>query len=365
MLIKKLLKYTMTLKLKHSTPSSQGFFMPAEWEQHLSTWLAWPHNLGTWKSKDLQQVENLYIKIIRNLVTGERINILIENKFFQKRITSLLNSNGLNNKQIYFHKILTDDAWIRDFGPNFIVRESSSGRQAAINRWQFNSWGEKYPWQKDNEVSDKIIRESKINWFDPKIVLEGGAFDVNGKGVCLTTSTCLLNANRNGGLSIKEMEKFLKSYLGIEKIIWLEGTLKGDDTDGHVDNLARFVNHTTIVYITEKDENDENYLSLKRIEEILKKARGPNGKPFLLIPLPMPRKITDNNFHLPASYANFYIGNNAVLLPAFNDPNDKVAQSILKTCFPQKNIVPIDSQVLIKGQGGIHCITQQQPMHRE
>ena len=159
------------------------------------------------------------------------------------------------------------------------------------------------------------------------------------------------------------MEKYLKNYLGVKKIIWLNGSLKGDDTDGHVDNLARFVNHTTIVYISEKDKNNENFMDLKGIEESLKKATGPNGKPFLLIPLPMPRKIKNNNFYLPASYANFYIGNNAVLLPAFNDPNDKVAQNILQSCFPRKKIVLIDSRILIKGLGGIHCITQQQPMY--
>jgi len=355
----------MTQLPKLSTPSAQGFFMPAEWEQHFSTWLAWPHNLDTWESDDLREVEKVYMEIIHNLITGERINILIENKSFQKRIISLLISRGLNTKQIYFHEILTNDAWIRDFGPNFIVRKSSSGRQIAINLWQFNSWGEKYPWQKDNEVSNKIISESKITYFNPKIVLEGGSIDVNGEGTCLTTSTCLLNLNRNGNLTVEKMEEYLKSYMGVKKIIWLKGTLKGDDTDGHVDNLARFVNHTTIVYVSEKDESNENYLSLKGIEESLKKARDPNGKPFKLIPLPMPRKIKDNNFYLPASYANFYIGNNAVLLPAFNNPNDKIAQNILQSCFPRKKIVLIDSRILIKGLGGIHCITQQQPMYTE
>jgi len=348
-----------------STPSSQSFFMPAEWEQHSSTWLAWPINLDTWKADDLREVENVYIEIIRSLVTGEHINILIENESSQNRITSLLDAIGLNTKKISFHKILTNDAWIRDFGPNFIVRESSTGREIAINRWQFNSWGEKYHWEKDNEAGEKIVRESKLTWFDPKIVLEGGAIDVNGRGICLTTSSCLLNTNRNGGLSSEKMEKYLKSYLGIKKIIWLDGVLKGDDTDGHIDNLARFVNPSTIVYISEEDESDENYLGLKGIEETLKKARDLDGKPFVVIPLPMPRAIKENNFRLPASYANFYIGNNAVLVPAFNDSNDVIAQRTLKTCFPKKQIVPIDSRILIKGQGGIHCITQQQPMHSD
>ena len=355
----------MTPIAEPSTPSSQSFFMPAEWEKHSSTWLAWPINVDTWKLNDLRELENIYIEIIHCLVTGERINILIENQSSQKRVTSLLDASGLDTKKIYFHEILTNDAWIRDFGPNFIVRESSAGRQIAINRWQFNSWGEKYAWEKDNAAGEKIIRKSKLTWFDPNVVLEGGAIDVNGRGICLTTSTCLLNTNRNGGLSSEQMEKYLKDYLGIKKIIWLDGALKGDDTDGHIDNLARFVNPSTIVYVSEEDENDENYLNLKRIEETLKKARDLDGKPFEVIPLPMPRAIKENNFRLPASYANFYIGNNAVLVPAFNDSNDVLTQKILKKYFPQKKIVPIDSRIIIKGQGGIHCITQQQPMHSD
>ena len=191
--------------------------MPAEWEPHSSTWLAWPHNTETWKSDDLREVESIYIEIIQNLIIGENINILVKDESTQSRITFLLHSNQLNTKRIHFHKILTNDAWIRDFGPNFIVRESSTGRQMAINRWHFNSWGQKYPWKKDNEVGDKIARESKLAWFDPKIVLEGGAIDVNGRGTCLTTSSCLLNTNRNGGLSAEKMGEYLKSYLGIEK----------------------------------------------------------------------------------------------------------------------------------------------------
>jgi len=348
-----------------STPSSQSFFMPAEWEQHSSTWLAWPFNVDTWKPDDLCVVENTYLKIIRHLVKGEHINILIEDASSQNRVTSLLNASGLNTKQIHFHEIITNDVWIRDFGPNFIIRESSTGRQIAINRWQFNSWGQKYDWEKDNEACEKIVRESKLPWFDPKIVLEGGAIDVNGKGICLTTSSCLLNTNRNGVLSAEKMEKYLKSYLGIKKIVWLDGALKGDDTDGHVDNLARFVNPSTIVYISEEDKSDANYLGLKDIEETLKKARDLDGKPFALIPLPMPGVIKDDNFRLPASYANFFIGNNAVLVPEFNDSKDVIAQKTLKACFPKKEIVPIDSRILIKGQGGIHCITQQQPMHSD
>ena len=353
----------MTRAPESSTPLSLDFFMPAEWEPHSSTWLAWPHNTETWELKDLIKVEDVYVEIIKNLIIGENINVLVHDEYTQHRITSLLQNIPLKKKHIFFHQIATNDSWIRDFGPNFIVRESSSGRQVAINRWLFNSWGKKYPWKSDNEAGLIIARESNLAWFDPRIVLEGGAIDVNGKGTCLAAISSLLNTNRNGALSKKQMEYYLKNFLGIEKTIWLNATIKGDDTDGHIDNLARFVNPTTIVYVSEDSKEDVNYTDLKKIEETLKKACDQYGKPFTAIPLPMPKIIKDKNLHIPASYTNFFIGNSAVLVPAFQDPNDKIAQDILKIYFPQKKIIPIDSRILIKGQGGIHCITQQQPIN--
>ena len=351
----------MTRVSESSTPLSLEFFMPAEWEPHSSTWLAWPHSTKTWDSKNLTKVENVYVEIIRNLIIGENINMLVNDQATQHRITSLFQSIPLNIKRIFFHQIVTNDSWIRDFGPNFVVRKASTGRQVAINRWLFNSWGKKYPWKSDNEAGLIIARESNLAWFDPRIVLEGGAIDVNGKGTCLTTISSLLNSNRNSDLSKKQMEYYLMNYLGVEKIIWLNGAIKGDDTDGHIDNLARFVNPTTIVYISEDNKSDENYTDLKKVEETLKKAHDQFGKPFTIIPLPTPKIIKNKNFRLPASYANFYIGNSVVLVPAFQDPNDKIAQDILKIYFPQKKIIPIDSRTLINGQGGIHCLTQQQP----
>ncbi|SVD43308.1 uncharacterized protein METZ01_LOCUS396162, partial [marine metagenome] len=212
--------------------------MPAEWEPHSDTWLAWPHNLDTWSKNDLHKVEEVYVEIIRNLIDGERINILINDEHYKYKIITLLHREKINFDPIRFHKIPTDDVWIRDFGPNFLARETLTGRQIAVNRWRFNSWGEKYPWEKDDNAEREIVRKVKLPWFDPGIVLEGGAIDVNGKGSCLTTTSCLLNSNRNGNLSIEEMEKYLKDYLGINNIIWLNATLQGDDTDGHVDNIV-------------------------------------------------------------------------------------------------------------------------------
>jgi len=349
--------------LEKSTPASLGYFMPAEWEPHSDTWLAWPRNLDTWSKNDLHDIESIYIKIICNLIKGERINILINDDHYQNKIITLFHRHKLDIDSVRLHKIPTEDAWVRDFGPNFLVRETPSGRQIAVTRWRFNSWGEKYPWEKDDSAEHEIVRKVKLPWFDPGIILEGGAIDVNGKGSCLTTTSCLLNSNRNGGPSLNKMEKYLKDYLGVDNIIWLNGVLQGDDTDGHVDNLARFVNPTTIVYASEENKNDVNYLNLKSIVEPLKKAINQDGNPFKLIPLPMPRVIRHENFQLPASYVNFYIGNHVVLVPAFNDPNDEAAENILRKCFPGRKIVRIDSRILIKGQGGLHCITQQQPAH--
>ena len=197
----------MTDMLESSTPASLGYFMPAEWEPHSDTWLVWPHNLETWSKADLQKVENVYIKIIHNLIDGERINILINDEYYQNKITSLLHREYVETKYIRFHIIPTEDVWVRDFGPNFLARETLIGRQIAVNRWRFNSWGKKYPWKKDNDAEGKIVRKLKLPWFDPRIILEGGAIDVNGNGSCLTTTSCLLNPNRNGNLSMGTMEK--------------------------------------------------------------------------------------------------------------------------------------------------------------
>ncbi len=355
--------FMTTLMINNSLPAPLNYFMPAEWESHSATWLTWPHNLETWNSHDLQYIELVYIKIIRNLIEQERLNIVINENIEQTRVTTLLKKNYIDIKSISFHIIQTNDSWIRDYGPNFIVRDTATGRQIAINRWLFNSWGKKYPWEKDQNANIKIVNDISYPWFNPGIVLEGGAIDVNGKGVCLTTTSCLLNKNRNNSLKINDVENYLKKFLGVKIIIWLNGSLEGDDTDGHIDNLARFVNPKTIVYTTEQNINGANYENLKLIPKALKEAKNLDGKPFNIIPLPIPNAIKHKNSYLPASYANFYIGNSSVLVPAFNDPNDEIAKDILKSCFPTRKITLIDSRILIRGQGGVHCITQQQPAH--
>jgi len=353
----------MTPMLESSTPDSLGYSMPAEWEPHSDTWLAWPHNLETWNEYDLHEIEKVFIEIIRNLIDGERISILISDEVYKYKISTMLHREKVSTDSVRFHIIPTDDAWARDFGPNFLARETPIGRQIAVNRWRFNAWGEKYPWEKDNQAQREIVREVKLPWFDPGIVLEGGAIDVNGKGVCMTTTSCLLNPNRNGDISQKKIEGYLKDYIGAHKVIWINAGIEGDDTDGHIDNLARFINPTTIAYVSEEDKNDDNYSRLKSIPETLKNATDHDGKPFSLVALPMPVPIRHGATRLPASYANFYIGNRSVLVPSFHQKKDETAINILKPYFPRKKIIPIDSRILVQGQGGIHCITQQQPAH--
>ena len=351
----------MTHMLECSTPVSLGYFMPAEWEPHTATWLAWPHNTETWSKGDLLEVEQAYIEIVRYLIQGERVSILVNDSHAKSETCTKLHREGISTNHIIFHTIQTNDAWIRDFGPNFIKHKSPFGWQVAANRWRFDSWGKKYPWEKDDTARQEIIRAVGLPWFNPNIVLEGGAIEVNGKGTCLTTLNCLLNPNRNGEKSREEMEKYLKDYLGVFNVIWLKGTLQGDDTDGHIDNLARFVNPTTILCAQEGNPDDENHQNLKSLFESLKEAVDQDGNRFTVIPLPMPRAVKSNSLRFPASYANFYIGNYAVLYPSYDNSNDQIVENLLKKYFPTRQIVGIPSRALIKGKGGVHCITQQQP----
>ena len=342
----------------YETPASLGYRMPAEWECHLSTWLTWPHNLETWPGQDMQKVEEEFLSIIRHLAPEESVNILVNNEEMKKAVKLILKGHGLNFKNIFLHEIPTNDSWIRDYGPNFIVQPSG---KVAVNDWNFDSWGGKYKWELDDLAGTVIAEESGLLNFKPEIVLEGGAIDVNGLGTCITTESCILNPNRNDSINREGMEKILKDYLGVKKIIWLNGSLEGDDTDGHIDNLARFVNPQTIVCAVEEDEFDANYNILKNNFDRLKTITDQDENPLKVVALPMPGYVGNQKERLPASYANFYIANNLVLIPVYDHPNDKRALSILEPLFPDRKIVPILCKNLIWGLGGVHCLTQQHP----
>ena len=345
---------------KPTFPSKQGYRMPAEWEPHAATWLTWPHNIETWPGQDIQSIENVYIQIIRSLETGEKVNVLVNDKETKIYVESKLKLYKLKNVET--HIIPTNDSWIRDYGPNFVTRPLPSGHsEIAINKWHFNSWGGKYEWELDDEAGFRINDYLKFNSFETGTILEPGGIEVNGEGVCITTENCLLNPNRNGNISREEIEVILKKYLGVTQIIWCQGDIVGDDTDGHIDNLMRFVNPDTILCASEDDPTNQNYACLNTNLEIIKKFKNKNGKKFNIDLLPMPQNVGNKNTQLPASYANFYIGNKVVLLPTFDQAGDQEAHATLQKYFSNREVVDINCNELLWGLGGIHCITQQQP----
>ena len=245
----------------NETPASLGYRMPAEWEPHSGTWLTWPHNLETWPNQHMQEVEAEFLSIIQPLAKDESVHILVNDEEMEGSVAFTLNDNNVEMKNIFLHNIPTNDSWIRDYGPNFIVQSDGI---VATNDWDFDSWGRKYKWELDDLAGTIIAEKLGLHHFKPEIVLEGGAIEVNGAGTCITNESCILNPNRNNGISREALETTLKNYLGVSKIIWLHGEIQGDDTDGHIDNLARFVNPTTMVCVVEEDENDPNYSCLKK-----------------------------------------------------------------------------------------------------
>jgi agmatine deiminase len=325
--------------------------MPAEWHSHTATWLSFPHNQETWGDR-LLDVEDACVQMIDSLHRGEIVNLLVNDEAMERRVKAKLLAVGVDLSRVVLHRIPTVDAWIRDYGPTFLLQKS----EIAMVDWTFNGWGNKYPDYPRDTVIPRLINERlRIPRFEPGIVLEGGSIDVNGAGAVLTTEQCLLNPNRNPHLSKTEIEQYLKDYLGVTQIIWLGEGIVGDDTDGHVDDIARFVNPTTIACAVEEDPADENYAALRENYRRLQ-TTGLN-----VIPLPMPGVVSDGERRLPASYANFYIGNEVVLVPTFHHPNDVKAMAILAQTFPTRKVIGIPCASLIYGYGAIHCVTQQQP----
>jgi len=343
------------------SPAAQGFRMPAEWEPHTATWLTWPHNPETWPGQNLRLIEDVYLQMIVALQKGETVCILAQDDAARKQIEHRLKADGTPADRIQIHTVSTNDSWIRDYGPNFLVQDDSETKKVAANNWTFNSWGGKYPWELDNQAGDAIMEWVDLPCFRPNVVLEGGAIEVNGRGLVITTEQCLLDPNRNAGMTRDKMESFLKSYLGANQVIWCQGELEGDDTDGHIDNLVRFTNPDTVLCVYDDDESDPNSACLKANWDILNAFRDEAGNPLNVIRFPTPGRVMLDGERLPASYANFYVGNRCVLLPVFGQDNDFLAESILKTCFPDREIIPIRCEVFVLGLGSIHCVTQQQP----
>lgn len=335
-----------------------NYTMPAEWEPHEAVWLAWPYDEITFPDR-VEKAEDVFVEMIKALEGSERAELLVLDDEVKERARVKLAAAGVGDDVVRFRETDYADVWLRDTGPIF-VRDGSG--EKVITKWIFNAWGGKFPeLLKDGEIPGKIARWKDLPLVKAEVIVEGGAIDVNGAGVCLTTEQCLLNENRNPGMKKGDIEKFLGDFLGVRKTIWLGDGLLNDHTDGHIDEIARFVSRDTIVCAFEDDEDDENYATLQANYEILSDATNLNGKPFDIIKLPMPHVRYDGGEKAPVSYTNFYIGNTVVLAPVFNDENDRLALEILAKCFPGRKLVPIDCSDIIYGGGAVHCMTQQEP----
>ena len=340
------------------TPANQGFHMPAEWEPHDAVWLSWPQNEYTFLR--ISEVEKAYLKIIQSLSRSEEVHLLVSDEKRQNQILSSLTVSDTDLSQVFFHQYPYSDVWIRDYGPTFLINRGEK-KISAVN-WEFNAWGNKYDELLiDGKVPGYMLADLSIKPFVPGIVMEGGSFDVNGRGLVLTTCSCLCNPNRNPSLTRDEIEQYLIDYLGAAKVIWLSDGIVGDDTDGHIDDIARFVSPTTVLCALEDDPDDDNFTALKENYEILCNATDQDENPLTVIPVPMPAYIGDEEQRYPASYLNFYIGNRVVLVPVFNDPHDNLALQIIQEQFPGREVIGIDSRAMVEGYGTIHCATQQQP----
>lgn len=335
--------------------------MPAEWAPHEATWLAWPKNSDTWPDR-IAHVQEIFLDMAAALMRGEEVRLLVDGEEAEAMVLDRWRSRGGAEGRLALYRIPTVDAWIRDYGPNFLVRRDAGAVELAFNHWGFNAWGGKYAeLAKDAGVIAALAPFLRVPRFSPGIVLEGGSIDVNGAGTCLTTEQCLLNPNRNPGLGQADLERCLRGYLGVETVVWLGEGIAGDDTDGHVDDVARFVSADTIVCALEEDPADENYAPLRDNYARLRQARSPDGKPFRIVPLPMPDRLDSPEGRLPASYANFYIANGVVAVPVFRCARDSTALSVLRELFPRRRVVGINCEPLVWGLGALHCVTQQQP----
>lgn len=335
--------------------------MPAEWEPHEATWLSWPHKEASWPGA-FEPVPEVFATITRHLAESELVRINVADEEFAERVRRLLRATGVDLGAIRFHFNPTNDAWCRDHGPNYLVRLRNGRRERAINDWGYNAWGGKYPpFDLDDIVPTRIARESGEPLFTPGIILEGGSIDVNGCGTLLTTESCLLNPNRNPHLDRSSIETYLRDHLGVRQILWLGDGIVGDDTDGHIDDLTRFVAPGTVVTAVEEDPTDANYEPLRENLARLRTMVDQDQHPLRVIELPMPGPVIQDGQRLPASYANFYIANTVVLVPTYRHPNDQKACAVLQSLFTGRKVVPVDCTSLIWGLGAIHCVTQQQP----
>jgi agmatine deiminase len=337
----------------------KNFYFPAEWHKHTATWLSWPHKEESWPGK-INLIYPKYCEFIKILTEGELVRINVANEQMETFAKQQLQMAGADLSRVEFYHFPTNDAWCRDHGPAFLINPET--KQKVIVDWGYNAWGGKYPpFDLDDVIPTKIGDRLGLPVYHPGIVMEGGSVDFNGKGTVITTTACLLNKNRNPHLNQQKIEGSLQKYYGVEQVLWLGDGIVGDDTDGHIDDITRFVNEDTVVTVVEENKKDENYHILQENLQTLKTMRLLNGKQLNIVEVPMPEPVIYQDQRLPASYANFYIANSAVIVPTFRSKNDDKALDILQTCFPDRKVIGIDSIDIIWGLGSFHCLSQQEP----
>lgn len=341
------------------TPKEQGYYFPAEFAKHTATWLSWPHKEASWPGK-IETVYPIYSEFIKRVAEGELVNINVVDEAMKNKAIGHLQKANADFSKIKFFYHPTNDAWCRDHGPAFLIHPTQ--KKKMIVDWGYNAWGGKYPpFDLDDVIPTLVAKHYNVPVVEPGIVMEGGSVEFNGRGTLLTTTACLLNPNRNPHLTQQQIEEYLYNYYGVSHILWLGDGIVGDDTDGHIDDLTRFVNEDTVVTIVEADKKDENYALLQENLKMLKTMRLENGMQINIVELPMPAPVIYEDQRLPASYANFYISNKYVVVPTFRDKNDDRALDILQQCFNDRKVIGLDSTDIIWGLGSFHCLSQQEP----
>lgn len=341
------------------SPAALGFRFPAEWEPQAAVWLSWPHKLTTWPGQ-FRPIPYCFARIVAAISRFENVRINAARKL-QARAQRLCAAAGAEMTRVEFFEHPTDDAWCRDHGPIFVKNDRSG--EVAVTDWRYNAWGDKYPpYEHDNAIPPRVAEKLQLRRFENDMVLEGGSIDVNGRGALLTSEQCLLNRNRNPNLTQAQIEHNLREFLGVQSILWVGEGIVGDDTDGHIDDMTRFFREDGVITAVEPNQRDPNHRILAANLERLKGFRTSLGKAFDIVTLPMPRAVAFQGRRVPASYANFLVINGAVLVPTFRQKRrDAEACDIIGSCFPGREVVPIDCYHLIWGLGTLHCISQQQP----
>ena len=352
------------MSLDSLTPKQLGYYFPAEFAPHAATWLSWPHKEASWPGK-IHTIYPYYSRFIKELTKGEKVNINVNDQAMRDFALQHLLAAEVDPARVEFFFHPTNDAWCRDHGPAFLVNQTAKHKKIVVD-WNYNAWGNKYPpYDLDDVIPTFIAKHYNIPVYYPGIIMEGGSVEFNGKGTVMTSTACLLNPNRNPHLTQEQIEGYLHHYYGIDQVLWIDEGIVGDDTDGHIDDTARFVNEDTVIAVVEENKNDENYELLQRNLRQLKAMRLLNGKQLNIAEIPMPDEVIYEDQRLPASYANFYIANHSVIVPTFNCNKDEKVLQLIQDCFPGRKVVGIDSTDLIWGLGSFHCLSQQEPEMQE